>query len=83
MNSHWAKGFLGRLVTGVCFSACLTGAAEPSASGGAPVDLTELSLQELMAVKIERVSTPSRFTQGHRERGYNRAPAAAHRQHRQ
>ena len=63
MNSHWAKGFLGRLVTGVCFSACLTGAAEPSASGGAPVDLTELSLQELMAVKIERVSTPSRFTQ--------------------
>jgi iron complex outermembrane receptor protein len=30
---------------------------------GKEVDLTQLSLQDLMAVKIERVSTPSRFSQ--------------------
>lgn len=41
----------------------LAGADAPLSNGTAPVDLTQLSLQELMAVKIERVSTPSRFNQ--------------------
>ena len=61
--SRWAKRSLAGLVTWACFTVCLANADEKSAAGSAPADLTELSLQELMAVKIERVSTPSRFTQ--------------------
>ena len=46
-----------------CLWSCLAGAADYLASASAAEDLTALSLQELMAVKIEHVSTPSRFTQ--------------------
>ena len=41
----------------------LAASADSAAAAGGTNDLTQLSLQELMAVKIEQVSTPSRFTQ--------------------
>jgi len=46
-----------------CLLPGLAGAEVEAPGSGAASDLTQLSLQELMAVKIEQVSTPSRFTQ--------------------
>lgn len=54
-----------KVLAGIGLSMCmpfLAPAAEPVLAA-APADLTELSLQELMAVKVESVSTASRYTQ--------------------
>ena len=62
-NRGWERSWLRWLAAMGCLLPCLAAAYEEAAGSGAATDLTQLSLQELMAGKIEQVSTPSRFTQ--------------------